>query len=353
MRYPAIEIDLKKLQDNAKRLMSFCEEKGIEPVAITKVFCGDIRAVNSLLKGGVKIIGDSRLENFINYKELPCEKLLVRIPMLSEIKEVVEYCDISLNSETATLEALSEAALARGIKHRVILMVELGDLREGFLPEDIPMAVEKVNDLQGLILEGIGANLTCYGGVLPDEANLSILTKLKSLLQDNIGVKVNMVSGGNSSSLHLIFKDKMPGGINSIRLGEALILARETAYGKKVDGLHDDAFILKGEIIEIKEKNSVPSGTVGRDAFGRVPKFEDKGIIKRAIIALGRQDVHPEDLVPIEEGLEILGASSDHMLLELTSKAGDYKIGDIVSFSLNYVALLNVMNSPYVHKEYR
>ena len=136
MRYPAIEIDLEKLQDNAKRLMSFCEEKGIEPVAITKVFCGDIRAVNSLLKGGVKIIGDSRLENFINYKELPCEKLLVRIPMLSEIKEVVEYCDISLNSEIATLEALSEAALAKGIKHRVILMVELGDLREGYFYEE-------------------------------------------------------------------------------------------------------------------------------------------------------------------------------------------------------------------------
>ena len=110
---------------------------------------------------------------------------------------------------------------------------------------------------------------------------------------------------------------------------------------------------MKGEIIEIKEKNSVPNGNIGYDAFGRIPKFEDKGIIKRAIIALGRQDVAPEDLIPLDEGIEILGASSDHMLLELTPRAEDYKIGDIVSFSLNYVALLNVMNSPYVHKEYR
>jgi predicted amino acid racemase len=50
---------------------------------------------------------------------------------------VVRSADISLNTELDTLKKLSYYAKASNKNHQVIVMVELGDLREGVLPIDL------------------------------------------------------------------------------------------------------------------------------------------------------------------------------------------------------------------------
>ena len=94
----------------------------------------------------------------------------------------------------------------------------------------------------------------------------------------------------------------------------------------------------------------MPIGEIGRDAFGEKPVFEDKGMMKRAILSIGRQDARIENLSPRDGGAEIIGASSDHMLLDVTACKRRLKVGDIMEFNLSYGGLLSVITSSYVSK---
>ena len=161
-----------------------------------------------------------------------------------------------------------------------------------------------------------------------------------------------MVSGGNSSSIYLIGKGELPEGINNLRLGESFLLGNDTAYGEKLPGTVSDTLILEAQIVELKEKPSLPIGEVGVDAFGQKPYYEDRGVIKRAIIAIGKQDTDIDSMEPLDEKIDILGGSSDHIILDVTKSDTEYKVGDVVRFVLGYGGMLKTATSPYVEKAY-
>ncbi|WP_346935051.1 ornithine racemase Orr [Clostridium sp.] len=349
-RYPRVDIDLNKLTYNAKFLLNMCNGKMIDVAVVTKVFCAEPDIVKGILDAGVNTIGDSRVANLKKIVNLPCEKLLLRIPALSEVREVIMYSDISLNSEVDTIKALSKEAIRAKKTHKIILMVDLGDLREGVLEKDVLEISREIVKLPNIKFMGIGTNLTCYGGVIPDEVNLGRLLNIKNNIEKELNVKIPIVSGGNSSSLYMVMNKTIPEGINNLRLGESVVLGRETAYGRDIPGMFRDVFTLKGEIIEIKDKPSVPIGNIGMDAFGEVPTFQDRGIIKRAIISMGRQDVKIDGITPRDEKIRILGGSSDHLLLDVSESESDYKVGDMISFDVDYGALLSLMTSSYINK---
>ena len=269
--------------------------------------------------------------------------------------EVIKYVDLSFNSELSTIRLLNEEAKKAGLVHNVLLMIDLGDLREGifFKNEDqIFAAVEEILSLSNIKLYGIGVNLTCYGAIIPKYDNLSQLADLAARIEARYDIKLNMVSGGNSSSIYLIEKGQLPGGINNLRLGEAFLLGNDTAYETKLPGTTGDALILEAQIVELKEKPSLPIGEVGVDAFGHKPYYEDRGIIKRAIIAIGKQDTELDSMTPLDEKIDILGGSSDHIILDVTGSDTEYKVGDIVRFTLGYGGMLKTATSPYVEKVY-
>lgn len=352
MEYPKVEIDLNKLKFNVKTIVDICNQCGIQVAGVTKVFCGHSEIAKAYIDGGVSYIADSRVENLKKLKDFHIPKILVRLPMISEAEDVVEYADISLNSEIKTIKALSDKALERGKVHQIILMVDLGDLREGYYyDEDVYEAVKNTLKLDGVKLMGIGTNLTCYGGIIPNEDNLGRLVKLSKNIENRFDIDLNIISGGNSSSLHLLMNGQSIEGINNLRLGESLVLGGETAYGNRINNTYDDVFQLVAEIIEIKEKPSVPYGEIGRDAFGKVPTFVDKGIRKRIICGIGKQDVDFDTIFPIDKGINILGGSSDHLLLDGTDSQVDYEIGDKIHFRLSYGGILRLMTSEYVKKE--
>ncbi len=350
--YPRMTIDLKKIEENTRFLVEKCKEVDVDIMGVTKSFCADIDIVKAEIKGGIKYIADSRIINLKKLEGLDIEKVLLRLPMLSQIDDVVKYADISLNSELVTIKALNDACKRHQKKHKIILMIDLGDLREGINPRRFFEVVEEIHKLDCINLYGIGVNLTCYGGVIPDEENLGMLNEFALEYEKKYNKKFEIVSGGNSSSYYLIPEEgkTMPNAINNLRLGEIIILGRETSYGKAIKGLHDDAFIFEAEIIELKEKASVPKGEIGMNAFGETPTFEDKGIRKRAILAVGLQDVIPENLIPFDEDIELLGASSDHMIFDVTDSDTFYNVGDIIRFKLEYGALLALFTSEYVQK---
>lgn len=350
MRFPRLKIDLEKLRDNAVRLLSACREEGITScMVVTKVLAGNFPAARLLAGMGFSHLADSRIENLIRYQNLPLPKVLLRLPMISEADRVVRYADVSLNSEPATLNALETAAARQGKTHGIILMFDLGDLREGlFFQDEYLSVVEKLLGMTHLRLDGIGTNLTCYGGILPEEKNLGTLLDIRDRIESAFSIRLPLISGGNSSTLYLIEGHRIPVGINSLRIGEALFLGRETAFGNPIPGMNQDVFTLEAELIECREKPSFPIGNMGMNSFGDRPQIEDRGLMRRGILALGRQDAEASDLVPLDPGIRIVGASSDHLLVDLGTVPA--KVGDVLRFRVDYPGLLRLMTSAYVRK---
>jgi predicted amino acid racemase len=261
---------------------------------------------------------------------------------------------MSLNSDVKVLEALSNAARELGVRHQVILMVEMGDLREGIPWNNVEMTVEKVLSMAGLGLSGIGTNLACYAGVVPTLEKMGNFTSLVQRIEEKHNIHLPNVSGGNSGNIPLLVTDNASlkdSRVNNLRIGEGILLGLETVERTSIPGTNQDVFTIEAEIIEINHKPSVPDGIVSQNAYGETPKFEDIGMIRRGVAAIGRQDVLVEDLTPLDDGVRTMGSSSDHMVLRLENK--DLETGGRVRFRPGYGALVQAFTSTYVKKEYR
>ncbi|MGD9569420.1 MAG: ornithine racemase Orr [Sedimentibacter sp.] len=354
--YPRLVIDLIKVKNNLDKTIEMVKSSGCSLMIVTKGYCGDMEIYKLLEDSNIDYLADSRIQNLKKYEGTKKERVLLRLPMMSETDEVVRFSDISLNSELKTIRKLNESASKQNKKHKILLMIDLGDLREGIFfknEDEIYHVAQEILELRNIELYGLGVNLTCYGAVIPKKENLSILVEIAAKIEKKFNIKLKMISGGNSSSVYLIGKNELPEGINNLRVGEAFLLGDETAYSQMLEGFYDDAFTLEAEIIELKEKQSIPIGETGVDAFGNKPVYEDLGVIKRAIIAVGRQDVDPDNLHPVDSQISILGASSDHLILNVNNCDREYKTGDIIKFKLSYSSLLRATTSnSYVERVY-
>ncbi len=355
--YPKLTINLNKLEENLTAVSRIVKDQGgCTLMIVTKGICADREVVKMALKHPeVDFLADSRMQNIKTYAGLGKETALLRLPMACEISDVVKYADLSFNSEPETIRLLDEEAGKQGKVHKILLMIDLGDLREGIFYTDedqIFSAVEESLKLKNIRLYGIGVNLTCYGAVIPKRDNLSVLVEIANKIENKFGIRLEMISGGNSSSIYLVGKNELPEAINNLRLGEAFLLGNDTAYGTKLPGTVSDALILEAQIIELKSKRSLPIGETGVDAFGQKPYYEDRGIIKRAILAIGKQDADPDSMILTDEKIDILGASSDHLILDVSKSNTNYKVGDVVKFRLGYSGMLKCATSRYVEREY-
>lgn len=350
MSYPRMEIHLDIIRANAEKLHRTCRAHGVEPVGITKICCGEEQVAKTLFEAGYRILGDSRLENIENYRMLDCEKLLIRLPMISEAARVVELTDYSLNSEIRTVEALSREAVRQGRTHGIIAMMESGDLREGCPDEDaLMMLCRKIHGLPGLTLKGVGMNFICYGGAKPSTEALEQLLRAKDRIERELNIRIPVVSGGSSANERLMMAGGLPAGVNQLRCG-ALIHVGIGLMDERIPGYRDDAYRLKAEIIESNVKPTMPWGELGTDAFGRTHEWVDRGEIRRCIAAVGRADVEIECLTPMDAGVSILGGCSDHLLLDVSGAKREYRAGDIVEFKVGYVGVLRACTSRSVEK---
>ena len=349
MTAPRLEIDLDKIHHNARSLVERLARHSISVTGVTKATLGSPDIAKTLLDAGVTALGDSRIENIETMRRsgVSAPMMLIRSPMLSQVNQVVQRCDTSFNTELDVLSALSSAATEARKTHGVVLMVELGDLREGVMPGDLESTVRETLRFPNIALRGIGTNLACHSGVVPDAENMAELSSLADSIEATFGLALGIVSGGNSGSLAWALGCPNTGRINNLRLGESILLGREPLRRAPLDGLYTDAVTLVAEVIELKVKPSQPRGTVAQTAFGERPLSTDLGFISRAILAIGHQDTYPYGLCP-PPGITVLGASSDHLVTD----SRDYRldVGSEVTFELNYSALVRAMTSPFVAK---
>ena len=347
---PRIEVNLLKIEENARILVDRLKPFGVSVTGVTKAVLGSSHVGKAMLRAGVEQLCDSRMDNIQSLRAggISAGVSLIRTPMLSQADRVVEHASVSFNSEIEVIRKLSAAAKKIERMHSILLMVELGDLREGMQLEEVEKILPEILNLPNILFRGIGANLACRSGVTPSSKNMGVLSALANQIEDDFNLKVDIVSGGNSANLLWALSGVSLGRINNLRLGESILLGREPLHSQPIEGLVQDAFTLVAEVIETKTKKSEPSGEIGETSFGKVLKAKDRGLIRQSIVALGHQDTDPDGITPSSTQINVLGASSDHVIVE--DKGFALSVGSEVSFNPNYSALIRSMASPFVTK---
>lgn len=347
-KFPRIVIDRDKLRNNCTQIVKHCEARGIAVAGVIKG-AGGLPEIARLYRScGAAQLATSRLEQMELWRRegIPGPYMLLRVPGLSELPEVARLADYSLQSDAATLDALNSVCAEQGVTHRVIIMADLGDLREGFWDktEMVEVCCHVEQGLDHLHLAGVGVNLGCYGAVKPTPENMEQLVDIARAVEARIGRRLEIVSGGATSSYTLVHWGTMPQGINHLRIGETALLAKDL----QVDwGISDMDYLLRGtmrleaEIIELRKKPTHPVGETVIDAFGNRPTFVDRGMRLRALAAFGRADVgQVETLLCREPGMTVIGGSSDHCILDVEDCPRALRVGDVVSFDLSYSHML-------------
>jgi predicted amino acid racemase len=349
---PRLEIYTSRIAQNATSIIKQCHEAGVAAACVTKVLSGHPAVAQALMDSGADMIADSRIENLNRLRDAGFTGpfMLLRLPTKSRAAEVVKAADISLNSNLETIKALGKAAQAANKVHSVIIMVDVGDLREGVWPDKAPALVAEAAKVEGINVMGVGCNLACYGGVIPSVENMRLLSDTTDKCRAASGLPLQTICGGNSSGLPIMTERRLPNGINLYRIGEAIVLGRNVIDRSPWTGTRQDTVICVAEVIESEVKPSMPIGDRGQDAFGGSQDFVDKGLRQRVICNIGRQDVVVDGIEPVEAGIEVLGGSSDHLILDVTDCERKLEVGDEIAFYPGYGALLALSTSEYVQK---
>lgn len=359
-RFPNLEVDLNKLKHNIDRMVQKCSDQGISVAGVIKGFNGLTELTKVYNNTGCTSIATSRIEQIIQAKEAGVTGPfgMIRLPMLSEVDDIVKHCEYSLHSEKTVLDAINESCIRQGLRHGVVLMADLGDLREGYWDKEemVKMARYVENQLSNVDLRGIGTNLGCYGSIKATPEKLNELVEIGEAIEMGIGRQLEIISGGGTTTLPIVFDGTVPKRINHLRIGEGIILAYDlmVQFGIDMSFLNQDVFTLKAEIIEVKDKPSFPVGELSFDAFGQVGAYEDRGIRRRALVALGKVDFAYTDMLkPRDKKIQVLGASSDHLILDVEECSESVKVGDIVEFDLCYATLVFATSSKNIHITYK
>ena len=355
---PSLIIDHEKLRSNMKTVTGWCNDAGIDVAGVIKVSGGLASAALDYEATGAKWIASSRLEQLARAKaagvRLPM--MMIRVPMLSELDEMMKVCEYSLQSEFNTLKAADEAAIRAGKIHNVILMADLGDLREGFFDPEELVDVAKYTEevLTGLHLAGIGTNLGCYGSVKPTAEKMQQLVSYAEAVEEAIGRPLEIISGGATSSMMPLFDGVMPARVNMLRIGALPFCGAledlRICYGRtEPEALYDDVYTLEAEVIEVRTKPTHPIGELGVNAFGKKAKYIDRGNRRRALLAIGGADFGDYgDILPQLEGSFVLGCSGDHTILDIEDCKKIIRVGDVIRFKLHYSAILHLTSSENV-----
>lgn len=353
-----LAFDRDKLRANHAELERRTAGHGVGWGVVTKLLCGEETFLREVLALRPAEIHDSRTSNLATVKALDptMRTVYIKPPAPGNAEDVVRYADVSFNTELATLRALDEEARRQDTRHGVVVMVEMGDLREGVMRETLVDFVGEALRFERLDLKGIGTNFNCLNGTLPSEDKLVQLGLFRELVELEHDIRLAWVSGGTSVTLPMLFEGRVPAAINHFRLGESLFFGRNLLDGSTFDGMHDDVFEFHAEVIEVAEKPRDPSGPFGEDPFGgrhEAPADGDDGeaTVRRAILDVGYLDIDPDYLISDERGLELVDVSSDMMVVDVTDRVSPTRVGDRLRFGLRYMGALTLLNSTYVDKE--
>lgn len=350
-----ILISRKKLKHNYDILDKLFSKNNIQWGIVTKLLCGNPMYIKEIIGLGARELMDSRISNLRAIKKIDPEvtTIYIKPPPRRSIRNIVRYADVSLNSDLETMRLISEEAHKQGKKHQVIIMIEMGELREGVMGDNLVNFYEKVFELPNIEIIGFGTNLNCLYGVMPSRDKLIQLSLYKQIVEVKFKRNIKYISGGTSVTIPMLFKNQVPPGVNHFRVGETLYFGADLFTGGTIKGMRDDVITFQAEIIELIEKPVVPEGNLAENPSGDTYEInpEDYGKTSyRALLDVGLLDISPDFLLPTDKSFELAGASSDILVIDLGKNPKKYKVGDFIKFKLKYMGALGLFNSDYIIK---
>lgn len=351
-----ITLNREKLQSNYSYLSGLFRTNEIDWAIVTKMLCGNEDYLKEIIDLGIKEICDARISNLRKVKQInpEIETVYIKPPARRAIPDIIRYADASFNTEFETIKLLSEEAKKQDKLHKIIIMIELGDLREGVMGADLIDFYGSIFELPNIKVTGIGSNLNCLHGVMPSQDKLIQLSLYKQLIEAKFNRRIPWVTGGTSVVIPLIFTHQLPAGINHFRVGETLYFGADLVNDTVIEGMHNDVIKLYAEIIEITEKPKIPIGNMEANPSGDIYEIDESDYGKtshRAILDLGLLDISSDYLIPEDRNFEFVGASSDMLVIDLGDNDENYKVGDLLSFNLKYMGALSLLNSDYIGKK--
>ena len=351
-----IKLYRKKLEENYAFLDNIFKSRNIEWGVVSKLLCGNTIYLKEIIALGVREIHDSRISNLKKIKALDprIQTVYIKPPAKRSIEKIVRYADISFNTEVYTIQLLSDEAVKQNKIHKIIIMIEMGDLREGVMGEELIAFYGTILKMPNIEISGIGTNLNCLSGVMPTQDKLIQLSLYKQLIEAKFNISIPFVSGGTSVAVPLILKNANPLAVNHFRIGEALFFGKDLFTGDTIEGMYNDVFKLYAEIIEITEKPNTPTGELGENVAGNsfsMNDVDDLGITSlRAILDIGLLDMQPQYIDADDTDITIVDASSDMLVIDLSKSKKNYQIGDLIAFKIRYLGALYLLNSEYIDK---
>lgn len=350
-----IKMNRESLRYNFNFLKDMFDTHSLHWGVVSKLLCGNELFIKELINLGVQEIHDSRISNLKKVKNInpDVQTVYIKPPAQENVENVVRYADVSMNTEYYTLKLLSDEANKQDRVHKVIIMIETGDLREGVMGDHLIDFYSKCFELPNIDIVGIGTNLNCLHGVMPSQDKLIQLSLYKQIIELKFNRKIPWISGGTSVTIPLILNRQIPQGVNHFRVGETLYFGVNLFEEKMIPGMRDDVFEFAAQIIEITEKPMIPIGELGANPQGDVMEVDTALYGQthyRAILDVGLLDLDPKYIVPIKDSFEVVGASSDMLVLDLGKNKSKHKVGDMLRFRLKYMGALQLLNSDYIEK---
>jgi len=348
---PTLEINLAKIRQNTANLVKALG--AIELAGVIKACQGNIRIAQAFVEGGVQILADVHLQNFVALKKLPVKKMLLRAPLPEEpagLLSLIDFISVSSLSDINRLRNIAADSEEKGL----IVNIETGFGREGFEPDEIEHAAELIARTKGVYLAGFATNTACANGQNPlNQLNYftafvnstkprgPVACEFPDRIRRNGSLRAArepslrrhpsaplIISGGNSSILPWALRQEIPKEINQLRIGEAILLGHDTASYKAIANNSLDAFRLKVEVVGRRQTNGS----------------------KQAVLATGLQDIGAGKLTAIGDGkVNIEKIFSDNLTISFETNV---TLGKAVWFRPDYYALLALMTSPYIKKRF-
>jgi predicted amino acid racemase len=351
-----LKIHIDRLIDNIEKINHLMEGHGKQWSLVVKVLGTDKAVMEKILAHpairGTHSIAVSQWKSLKIVKDIDpnLRTLYIKPPALTNVPRIVKYADISLNSSLATIQALSKEAVKQGKEHQIMVMIEMGELREGINREGLIPFYKRIFRLPNIKVVGIGTNLGCMYGIKPTYDKLIQLVLYRQLLEAIFKRKLELVSGASSITIPMLEKGKVPQNLNHFRIGEAVFLGTSPLTNKQVLDLNTGAFTFEANIVELYKKDSMPDGQISDAAVGHVAAEESKDLSFKAILDFGELDVDHDNLIPEDNGIKFFGNSSDLTVYNLNDNPNHYTTGDIIRFRLKYMAVAKLMYSRFVEK---
>ena len=339
-----LRINTPSIVHNFEKLKNQCEARGIQLVPVTKVCLSNRHIVESFQRCGAETIADSDARR-LSRLDVAIGRFLLKVSLSDAMGDDLS-CDCVITSSVEVLQALSTRANTNPPK--VFLALELGDLREGIVPERLPGFLESALKLPNISIVGLGANFGCLSGKLPDRGTCEILRETLHLVRKRIGFEFEHVSFGGTAVYPSLMDGSLPDFVNHLRIGEAIFFGHNLCTNESIPGMNQETFILSSEILEVSEKNVHRDGEYGLNAFGEDVAFVDSGVRKRAILDFGQLGAPIRSVFPRDDRIRIVGSTHEYSVIDISDTIETYRVGDSVEFTMNYNSAAQAYLSPQI-----